>query len=63
MQFIYALNWEKVTVNTYLMLQKISISNKLFELLIHQRILKKIIKISIKITNKNYRATEDWSGC
>ncbi len=47
-----ALNLSKVTVNTFIMLQKISILNKCcsFELAIHQRILeKKCIMVSTKI--------------
>ncbi|MDN8907574.1 hypothetical protein Q0O77_14770, partial [Staphylococcus aureus] len=41
----------KVTVKTFIMLQKISISNKCcsFELSIHQRILKKSTTVSTKI--------------
>ncbi len=40
----HAFNWSKVTVKTFIMLQKIFILNKCcsFELSIHQRILKKM---------------------
>ncbi len=39
----------KVTVKTFIMLQKISISNKCCSFKLHQRILKKCIKVSTKI--------------
>jgi len=50
-----ALNCLKVTVNMFIMLQTLSISNKYcsFELSVHQIILKKIVYTTVLNTDKN----------